>query len=397
MIRIEHAIFTSNASITGQGYRVVAGSAGLDAQDEKRIALMSPSHDGMCDKSAAATGLAFYPLGHQRHALAHTNYAGHEQTGRGGRRVLTHVFALTAQQLAEFHNNPFCVLRALTGIGAFENESHRGSTLEPLSLEPAVENGAETMESAFDALQESAMLYLISNAMSDGRLIVAGIDRAPEVIEGVLLALPGSSRLECSFSIGLKFSLARTYRLCLIGCDMTTTRNAIRGHGITLADNLHGGSIPDHETSPWLEMIADSRRTGRLSDLLALTGESFDDADADAIQRIALRQIECNRLGEAGIDELLDLAAGRGANPRCTVERWLADRCANYAKRRLTVVLLAARQSEIRRCWPRLTVIAASDPDFAALCSRLEGRRADNDSSPERESEVARAEQTPAR
>ena len=139
-IEIDHAVFTSNRSISGQGYRVVAWSPGITAEEQQHLAKSSPSHNSMCDASDSAVALSFYSLGSGRHCVARTTHAGREHSGRGGKRVLTQSFVLTSEQLARFQCNPFSVLRALERAKGFVADHRLPRTLQ--AVRPSLALGA---------------------------------------------------------------------------------------------------------------------------------------------------------------------------------------------------------------------------------------------------------------
>ncbi len=378
MTRIDHAIFTSTCSMTGQGYRIVAASSGLAAGEKKIIARCSPSHDALCEPSDDAAGTAFYSLDTNRHCIAATWGSGREQTGRGGRRLLTHAFILTDEHFKGFECNPFAVLRALALSGAVQCDFRQSGRLDPIELDGVVDGCSATVESAFDTLDGATMTFLISRAMGAGCVILPDmLGAGATIIEGMLLSVPAALRASCSFSIGLSFAMGRRHRFNVIGEDVTDAKRIIRGQEITLIE----GPLPDDsaelEPCPWVEMVFDCRRSGQLDQLVALAGEVLDDATPETLQRIAQRQIDLNHLATAPLGTLLQALLARETSERCDVERALDARRVETSRRLLIARLPHAPEQYVREHWSALLYLAGGDVALHQLCVRLEQRFGD--------------------
>ncbi|RME37117.1 MAG: hypothetical protein D6788_10140, partial [Planctomycetota bacterium] len=93
-VECDQAVFTSLRTPMGEGYRVVAASAGVRPEERRVITRVSPSHDSLCDDGRESKervrALACYPLPTGRLCIALSLPAGNEHTGRGGLRVYTH-------------------------------------------------------------------------------------------------------------------------------------------------------------------------------------------------------------------------------------------------------------------------------------------------------------------
>ncbi len=333
-IEIEHAVFTSNRSISGQGYRVVAWSPGVTVEEQQHLAKSSPSHNSMCDASDSAVALSFYNLRSGRHCVARTTHAGREQTGRGGQRVLTQSFVLTGEQLARFQNNPFSVLRALEAARGFVADHRLPRTLQPvhpsLALGARKNPSASVIASGFDAVGHQMMGFLLNHAIRAATvrerspsLIAAGIEPAAIVVEALLLAMPVHLRSAFSFTIGLKFALSRRYRISMVGPDLAHTRRIIAGQGIQLLESADTNDVPAHEQSSWATMVLDCRNTGQLEALVALNGKWFDDAAPETLDHVARLRITLNHLEEFSIAELLTALEPVKPPPRSEIERQL--------------------------------------------------------------------------
>lgn len=375
--QLDWAVFTSTTSIMGQGYRVIAATPGLTAEEKKAISTMSPSHNAMCNQSDDARGVAFYPLSRERMCVAFTQHAGKEQSGRGGKRVLTFAFALTAEQMVGFGWNPLAVVRSLEHAGSLEPAMPKPGVLDLLDVRPCATVSQSAIDNARHQLGQPATLCALSCAMSDGCLILADVAEARDVVETVLLAMPTSMRMQCTFSIGLKFALSRRLRIHVIERDNGATERIIRGQAIRFVAEPHGYDHGAEGTTPWMEMVLDCRRMEQVPQLSALTAQIFDDTTTETLDCVAKRQTALNHVGEATIDDLMDLlmSSHSDANdPPLRIEQWLIERHVTAATRRLTSLMSAAHADVVRDHWPQLLATGEANAEVARLCQSLAER-----------------------
>ncbi|MBN1361535.1 MAG: hypothetical protein JW993_13135 [Sedimentisphaerales bacterium] len=116
----DQAVFTSVRSPMGGGYRIVAASPGVRADEKAEMTRRAPSHASLCGDGPDAVadepdavGLLAYPLASGRYCVALSQYAGWEHTARGGHRVHTHIVVLDRQAYLEFGCNAVRVHAAL--------------------------------------------------------------------------------------------------------------------------------------------------------------------------------------------------------------------------------------------------------------------------------------------
>ena len=69
VVQVERAVFTSMRSPMGEGYRIVAASNGICADERREILRCAPSHGSLCDSSPGATGLASFGLDNGRRCI----------------------------------------------------------------------------------------------------------------------------------------------------------------------------------------------------------------------------------------------------------------------------------------------------------------------------------------
>ncbi len=158
----DQAIFTSIRTPMGEGYRIVAASRGLRANEKQVITRFSPSHGGLCapdhvepDKTTGVIGVAFYRLPTNRLCVALTCSAGAEHTGRGGQRVYTHNVVFDASEFSRCGFNAFNVIRAMMATGLNTPNLKPSPILDELHLE---------LKSAPDSVETAAFPSLLEYA-----------------------------------------------------------------------------------------------------------------------------------------------------------------------------------------------------------------------------------------
>ena len=140
-LRCDQAIFTSVRTPMGEGYRIIAASRGLRADDKQAITRHCPSHEGLCheaprpgDPAPAPEAAAFYglPSGHLCAALS--CFAGAEHTGRGGQRVYTQCAVFDEEDFERCGYNAFSVIRAMVAAGLTSPKLKPANPLPDLQL-----------------------------------------------------------------------------------------------------------------------------------------------------------------------------------------------------------------------------------------------------------------------
>jgi len=371
MMEIDQAIFTSAESIMAQGYRLVAASPGMTTDERKTIATASPSHDSLSDKSDGARAIAFYPLPTGRCCIALSRYAGIEQSGRGGKRVRTHIVVLDRDQWTSANSNPFAIARAVELATADQPRTTKGNRLPLLAIERAIASGEGCISAALSAAGDASVRFLIHVAMRDTCTIVPGVSLAEAIMEGVFAAMPSTARRECSFSIGLRFAMGRRHRLVWIGQETADTKRRTRGHTIQFAEQIVDGVPPQFDPAPWEQLLADCLHVDRLNALAALCDQPFADTDPDTLERLAGMQILCNHIADQTLDQLIELLRDVVESETVGVDRYLNDQLTRAAKTELIRRVDNAPADLAQFCWDRLHTLSDSGGEMRELCEHL--------------------------
>lgn len=210
-MRLEQAIFTSSKTRRGEGYHVVARSAGITSEDVTALNRWCPSHAVLGGDTSAET-MNFHPLAEGGYALSRTTHGGKEFSGRGGLQVVTIALVLKPRHLAGYDNNPFRLARVAQSLG-YLRWSLGFSEKLPLVELPDVERAETELLSNDDFPYVNGILHRLKNRQ---RVACISTTLASEIVEGTLRRLPVPKRLEVSFTTGLKWSKQRPFALHVI-------------------------------------------------------------------------------------------------------------------------------------------------------------------------------------
>lgn len=274
----EQAIFTSIRTPTGEGYRIVAASAGLKPEEKQAITRNSPSHESICAPPEAAAeqtmGAAFYSLPTGRLCFAFSCLAGAEHTGRGGFRVYTANVVFGREDFARCGFNPFNIVRAMAAAGLTQPMLKPPQILPHLALKVSLNpmpGAGPFFPKEFSAAHRVCVLEL---ALSGREVLVDMPQNWISATEAILLGLPGEMRESLSFSAGLRFSTNRKHRLQLLHEE----RNAVRSRGgIQHAEfiDVLAGAPPATRDSAWLQFVERHWRAADFGGLSRRTSRTF--------------------------------------------------------------------------------------------------------------------------
>jgi hypothetical protein len=359
----------------GEGYRIIAASKGLRPDEKQTITRMSPSHDSLCAPPADAlesiplrrntmsalcgghatqahretlldagrepVGFSFYPLPGGRLCAAHSRPAGAEHTGRGGQRVYTQNVVLSPEQFQAFHFNPFAVLRAILRSVAAEPQLSPPPILQDLQLSLGDPLAPESNGSLDRHIPASMRRYLLAGLLGDRRFVVNGLGAGLDLVEALMLGLPGPMRARASLSVGMKFSAGRTHRLQWLNDDGNKTKARIVGVPVEYLD-VTKGKVPEVSISGWVRFVDRMWAQGDLQTLAARTSQPFRRWDVDARERVARWYEAIDSLAQIDTKAIMSLAGG------CLQPR------EDEVERAIVRELLSAVQSELLERFRRL-------------------------------------------
>jgi len=239
-MRLEQAIYTSSKTRRGEGYHVVARSAGITSENVTALNRWCPSHAVLGSDTNAET-MNFHPLAEGGYALSRTTHGGKEFSGRGGLQVVTIVLLLKPRHLAGYDNNPFRLARVAQSLGHLRWSPGFSERL-PLVELPDVERAEEDLFSDDDFPNVHGILHRLKSRQ---RVACISPSLGAEIVEGTIRRLPVPKRLDVSFTTGLKWSKQRPFALHIIKkLDERTSTRLSREDIHVVKASLHGAKSP---------------------------------------------------------------------------------------------------------------------------------------------------------
>ncbi len=355
----DQAIFTSIRSPTGEGYRVISSSVGVQSEEKSEITRRSPSHDSLCETEPDTVALMTFPLASGRYCVGRSCYAGREHTARGGQRVYTHLTLLDAEAYERFGCNPMNVAAAIDRVFEDKPDLKPPAQLDKLSL--AVSNEFHTAESATTSKERRVRAELvlpISLAMLRGEdILVVGAGNRFDLLDATVISTPLAVRRIASLSCGLKFAPSRAVQLCFTARDKGESQRAIRGRCVFWFDIDAASCGPLSPYEQWLGLVKRRLETGRESVLEKLTDAITEDASPDALNRIASICCDTDLVSMTAPTGLAELTAKYTEFiPTTEVEIRLLQKFNECVKKRADVLdALTNEQSETMQGIPKPT------------------------------------------
>jgi len=279
-VSCERAVFTSLPSATGEGYRLVAASAGLRSEERAEIIRRSPSHDSLCSRAPQAAAIAMYTLESGRVCISLARYAGAEHTMRGGGRVWTDILVCEPASFLRMASHPDSFCRAAATLPPLGKGSD--GVVPAVTVEMWRDDDARSSKS-----WDGATLAGLASLLHERAPAVAAAGKSSAMaLVWALHMLPAAARRGMSCSGGLRFSRMRQIECTVVDEMDHDTLRATRGHGITC---YSAADVRRHVSSPlrpWLQLVArwwDEGRAGEIVRVAAAMGGSITPAEVAEI------------------------------------------------------------------------------------------------------------------
>lgn len=311
VVAVDQLVFTSIRSPMGEGYRVVASSPGVRAEEKSEITRRAPSHGSLCSVAADAVGMLAYPLATGRYAVAYCCHAGKEHTARGGQRVYTHFAVLNSDDYARFYFDP-------TRVHAAIRQAIGGElVLKELSALPKVELSTRVGKPARLAQVYGAFDQVVVAAFNAKSTVVSRSGGSFDSAVPVIGALPAAVRRELAISCGVKYSPSRQTSLCFVERDQGETQRALRGMPVLWMDaDRPGASVPAPTRpggasglDPWISFARKCLTSDRIADLAWLCAKLISDVTAERLAKLAALHADTDALATANEEALDRLSA----------------------------------------------------------------------------------------
>lgn len=254
---VDQAVFTSIRSPTGNGYRLIAASRGISADERKEITRTAPSHQSLQDDADGARGLASFVLESGRRCLYLSHNAGREYSGRGGCRVCTHVLVMDEDGYRRFDCHPLMIEAATVDAVGDAPARTAGGSLKPVELHaPTSHVPAWPVAGPLPPPTVTQRMERLLAAVSGGeRLLVAHAPAQREMLCWLLSALPVTTREPLSLSCGMRFVPGRRYQLMLANVDRGSAGAAVAEEGITVFDWVLPEPLDEADVTAWAASI----------------------------------------------------------------------------------------------------------------------------------------------
>lgn len=308
-LEIEQAIFTSVRSPMGSGYRIVAASAGLAADEKREIVRCAPSHGNLCDASPAGTGLASFVLGTGRRCIFLSQNAGAEHTARGGLRVHTHVLVMDPAAYRDLLADPLAIQTAAQTALADELSGKPPTRLDALRWPAARDDrgGDEDNPPALPAADIERLSSVLTAVLDERRLLVGDAPRARQMLRRLLDALPVAIRERLAVSYGLKFAPTRLFDLSFADVERADTLQLARQHGLDVTKWASAPAPADSSFAVWLGFVRRQWRSQRPTDLRRLSNQITHEQTATELGQIATLYADAEQVPEADASLLNEL------------------------------------------------------------------------------------------
>lgn len=402
----DQAIFTSVRSPMGEGYRIVAASRGLKADEKQHITKYSPSHEALCPTPGASEqegrplAVSFYTLPTGRLCVACACYAGAEHTGRGGQRVYTVNVVFSADAFAACGFNPFAVVRGMSAAGMLVPQLKLPALLDEVRLvldESAFQGGNKPGRDAQeDARRRTAPMGVLERLLENRSTVLNTASDPLVMAEWILAGVPGPMRSTMPFSAGVRFSVGRTHRLQVVFDEKHACRDKVRGKQIEYVDALAVSGVASraegtpsvrhapptsqvaateqHPKAPtasaWLSLVERCWSADDLSRLLARTSKAYPDTTPPARERIGRLYRDVDSVSNLAPVAILDLLEPHLANDRNGPEAAIVDELLNRSREAISGQLSALTVDQLRTTLRRLSVIGVRGARGATLAGQ---------------------------
>ncbi len=360
LLHCDQAIFTSMRTAMGEGYRIIAVSPGLRADEKQAVTRNSPSHEGLCDAPQTDANQAwpiaaasFYALKSGRLCVALSCPAGAEHTGRGGQRIYTHNVVFAAAEFASCDFNPFHVLRAMIAADLHQPCLKPPPVLEEIVLKIDTQYDNMTMPTLHENLCSPAGCRVLEGLLRDRCQVVDLGGSFLSSTEALLLGLPGPARAKASFGAGLRYSPSRKRTLHTLHDGKGTTKQRLVGQPLDYTDAAHLQDSPE-TPSAWMTFVARRWQNGDFVKLAVETSRAFVDVGAEARERIGRLYNDIDAIPEMSTDALLTDSLLRLRNVGNDVEQNIAAEFLAKSGRALATRFSNASWSELAPYWQSL-------------------------------------------
>jgi len=256
------------------GYQLVAVSEGISPEQCDELSGWGPAHDSLVAPGSRLGSVNFHRLDGGAYCLSQSVPAGAEYSGRSGPRVYTTLLLATPEQMLQFANQPFRILDAAVAAGQMRIVRRLPDTLPAVKLRGRASAALHCLLAPLCEDEERKRAIALASAICRGNVLVRDEGSLRLTLDRVLNILPVESRLEVTFSTGLKLSPQRQFRVQPAPADDMQSKSAAQNLDALLVDLR---SPPDElSTEPlcgWWQEVDALLAAGQMEELVARLGE----------------------------------------------------------------------------------------------------------------------------
>jgi len=306
-LQCDRTIFTSLPSRTGEGYRLVAWSAGLRAEERQELTRRAPSHGSLVGEGKPRGVILLRLASSGRAGWGITRVSGAEYSQRGGGRVWTDFFFADAADVAQQGVHPHEVRAALAAAPELKKPIE-GSPL-PRVVIARLGSGEPVARGARAISHVAATASLL---LEGKPCVIAGGNDPAGLLEDALRMMPASVRSDIDACAGFRFSPSRGVK-ATIGdkIDQDTLRQT-RGQNVACIDFEKSVSALAGPLAPWLALVSRWWNEERSEEAIAVADRLGAGWSTDEIVRVAAVCEAIDRKEERP-ERLDELLAGRNA------------------------------------------------------------------------------------
>ena len=318
----DQAVFTSVRSPMGEGYRIVARSAGVTRQEAADITRRAPSHGNLCLDATDAFGFVAFASQSDRFCVMFSRFAGTEHTARGGQRVHTMAVLLSPDQFEHWNLNPVRVLLSMARSNP-KPVTPEGPGCDPVALPVSADPFPRHCPASFAPLATGITAHLLS----DRHCILAGVSQPLPALSLAVECIPRGLRRSASMLAGVTYAPARNVTIAMVEGDQRLIQRSIMGHDVDWIDPAHPQPPDDHPSSHWVALVRQWVASGRGDALRAIAQRAEPDASPTDLDRLADMLNDLDRAGQADDDTRMGLHERYTAlEPRGSLETDLRNR-----------------------------------------------------------------------
>lgn len=330
-IRADQAVFTSVASPMGRGYRLVAASAGLSADEKRDITRAAPSHGNMLDDDADAVGCASFELSTGRRCVLSAWNAEEEHSGRGGSRVHTHAVVLSREDFARIHCDAVLVDAAVRAVVNPGDVPPADTRLEPFSFRPQRVRVPALSPLELTGATGERVLALVRTLLSAQRVLLVSGQHDLTVPREVISLLPPALARPLTLSVGLRFSPARAYDLVCGDLRPEEAERIAAEHDYAVFQWSAASPQIASETGPnvsqeseaadgldaWFSFVRREWNAGQFDSPRQLCRRLGEQGGAEALSRLGRLAADLERIAAADLRQIEEILA-----PHLPFRRW---------------------------------------------------------------------------